>query len=362
MKLSHIIAAAAAPLALGGMLLTTAGAASAVTSPGTTGPGSFQFLTFDPTWNYTDGIQTTGGGAPVTEYQVKVQPPLNAPGQPPSALSSKMRTIPVKYLVESRISTPGSTTVYPDTLQSYADPNIVSTNLYWNAPAGLKVSDIQNLTADFTWAQGFNHGGSMRWQIDTPDGNIMVYYGDTSSSFQSGTQGSGDNMIAQADARFEGQGFAGSPMYDTLAHVLARTAPAGTVADEPVQSIGLVVDGGWGGAQKVTLADVTIGTSAGTSTYTPGTVSTGPSVTAWAADNSQPAYLYLAKVGGSQIAENTLTDTQGNTGGQFRVVDGMYMYNLPLSQLTDLTAQYKVGISFHTDGSDPAGLVQFGLK
>ena len=32
------------------------------------------------------------------------------------------------------------------------------------------MGQISNLTADFTWLQGHNAGGSMRWQIDTPDG------------------------------------------------------------------------------------------------------------------------------------------------------------------------------------------------
>ena len=32
------------------------------------------------------------------------------------------------------------------------------------------MGQISNLTADFTWLQRHNAGGSMRWQIDTPDG------------------------------------------------------------------------------------------------------------------------------------------------------------------------------------------------
>ncbi len=380
MRIRTLVAAAAAPLALGGLLLTTAGAASAGTSPGTTGPGSWQFLTFDPTWYFTDGIQTTQG-TPVTtvtahNYQAQVQPPINAPGQIPSVFSNKTRTIPVKYTVQKQdvtTTTTPTSTVYPGLLQSYADPGIVSTNLYWNAPAGLTVGQISNLTANFSWAQGSNHGGSLRWQIDTPDGNIWVYYGDLSTTFQSGTGGSGDNMMAQTDARFEGQGFAGSPQYDTLADVLARPAPAGTVADEPVQSIGLITDGGWGGAQAVQLdaasPAVTIVTSAGTSTYTPGTVQgnaqtstgTGP----WVSDTTDPMWISLTKLSSNAPAEpvdgSTITSTQGDSGGQFRVADGMYMYNLPMSQLNP-TAQYKVGISPNSDGSGAVGLVQFGLR
>lgn len=41
----------------------------------------------------------------------------------------------------------------------------------------------------------------------------------------------------------------------------------------------------------------------------------------------------------------------------------MYMYNLPVSQLPDLSATYQVGISFNPDGSSPVpATVLFGLK
>ena len=64
----------------------------------------------------------------------------------------------------------------------------------------------------------------------------------------------------------------------------------------------------------------------------------------------------------SQVVDENLVDTQGDSGGQYRVVDGMYMYNFPVSNLPDPTATYKIGISFHSDGSSPVGVVQFGTK
>jgi hypothetical protein len=76
-------------------------------------------------------------------------------------------------------------------------------------------------------------------------------------------------------------------------------------------------------------------------------------------------WISLTKISGNAppapVDETTITNTQGDSGGQFRVTDGFYMYNLPMSQL-DPTAQYQVGISPNSDGSHPAGVVQFGLK
>lgn len=374
---------------MSGFGLLTAGAGTAMAdtpaTPGTTGAGSWQFLTFDQSWAYTDGIQTTEG-TPVTavtghNYQATVKPPINAPGQIPSTFPKKSRTIPVKYVVQRQdvtTTTTPTSTVYPFVLSSDStgNPDTVASNLYWNAPDGLTVADITNLTADFLWSQGNNHGGSLRWQIDTTNGvTIYVYYGDTSDSFQSGNQGSGVNMMAQADARFEQQG--GTPYLGTLADVLARPVPGGgTIGSSPLQSIGLVVDAGWGGGQAVQLLAspgpaVTIGTTHGTSTYQPGNIqgetTSDPVAGPWVADTSTAMYLHLYKVSGqtpvSAIDEALITNTQGDLGGQFRVVDGMYMYNLPLNQLPDLTATYEVGITTHSDGSNPLPTpVQFGLK
>lgn len=374
------VAGASLALAAAGLLSAGAGAAMA-SGAGTTGPGSWAFLTFDSNFNYTNGIVTTGGGSPATSYRATVQQPINAPGQIPSVFSTnKTRTIPVKYTVQSQTCTPGSSTVYPGTLIS--EPTTVqplqpyATNLNWAPPSGssLTVSQIQSLIADYSWAQGSDHGGSMRWQIDTPDGALYVYYGDSSSDFQSDNNGvdfySGTDMRQLTDIRTEFQGF-NNPQYQTWTDVLADPAPTasyGTIGNEPVQDIGLVTDsGGWSGnGQQVTLQDASIVTPAGTATYTPGTTGTNPSCTDWTNDTTDSFWLSISKTSGAtpagQVNESTIDNTQGDTGGQFRLVNGFYMYNLPLSQLTDLTATYTIGISPNNNGSNPVGLVSFGLK
>jgi hypothetical protein len=373
------LTAGASALALSGLgLLASAGAASATAAPGTTGAGSWSF---DP-GDGSNAIQLPSTSTSTTTsaaYQAQVQQPINADGS--SVFSAKSRTIPVKYKVQKATTTRTTTTttdaVYPGVLDSEtawpgsppASPSYGA--LVYTPPAGATVADVSNLAADFTWQTGENHGGSMRWEINTPDGNIMIYYGDLNTSFQSGTDGSGVNMMLAADARFEASQLGhSSPPYDMLANILAAPAPGGgTIAGEPVNWINLTVDGGWGSPQKVQLSGVQETVKGVTSTYTPGTIlggsSTSSTTSPWVSTNSDPAWVYLYKTSGAtpaQVVDENLVNTQGDTGGQFRAVDGMYMYNFPVSNLPDPSATYKIGISFHSDGSDPVGLVQFGTK
>lgn len=373
---------AAAAVTGAGLLSAGAGAAMASGTPGTTGLGTWHFLTFHSDWVAHDGITHTTS-QPTVSYSATVQQPINAPGQIPSVFSNKTRTIPVKYKV-NKCTTPGaSADHYPGLLQSDttldpnaypgADPSWVATNVNWAPPRGstFTVSQITSLMAHFTWAQGSDYGGSLRWQVDTPDGALYVYYGDSSSQFQSATPDanaqSGTDMRQLSDIRVEFQGVT-NPIYQTWSDALGVTAPTaayGTLGNEPVQDIGLVTDSGWSAPQAVQLQDATIVTPLGTTTYTPGDVSSGGGSTTCAPDTADNFWVSLTKISGNAppapVDESTITDTQGDSGGQFRQVDGMYMYNLPMSQL-DPTAQYQVGISPNSNGSSPAGVVQFGLK
>ena len=126
-----------------------------------------------------------------------------------------------------------------------------------------------------------------------------------------------------------------------------------------------------GGTEQVNLSSTTPAVTISTSvtqdaTYTPGDVSSGGGSQTCANDTTDNFWLYLAEKSGAtpvqQIDESAVTDTQGDTGGQFRLANGFYMYNLPLSQLSDLTAVYTVGISPNNDGSNPISSVSLGLK
>jgi hypothetical protein len=201
--------------------------------------------------------QTSTSTTTSTDYQAQVQQPINADGS--SVFSAKRRTIPIKYKVQKQTVTTTTTTatVYPGVLDSENGLSYPAKGAYgalvWSPPSGsgLTVSDLTSLVAHYTWSAGADHGGSMRWEINTPDGNIQVYFGDPDS--------------------YEASQLGHSPMYDTLANVLAATVPSGiTIGNERVNWLNLTVDAGWGGPQKVTPQDVTIGTKLGTSTYTPG--------------------------------------------------------------------------------------------
>jgi hypothetical protein len=149
--------------------------------------------------------------------------------------------------------------------------------------------------------------------------------------------------------------------------MLSRPAPHGTIAQEPVTGISLVVDSGYTDpvGQKVHLSSVQITDNAGTSTYTPGTVTSGGGPQTCATDNSAPAYVYLNEVSGAtpgQVPDESLDSTQGDTGGQFRQVDGMYIYNFPVANLPDKSATYQFGIEVGSSTAVPAGVTAFGVK
>ena len=306
--------------------------------------------------SYTSGSWALDAPSTVTATAQVLQP-INADGS--SVFSQKSSTVPVKFKVSTTESFAfesigvGDSGVTPVAWPSPQHNDFSA--LSYTMPAGVTVADITNLTADFGWSFGANHGGGLRWQVVTPGGSIMVDYGDAATSLQGGTAGSGVNMVDSTLAnenRVESNQVGGT-MYTPWSYAVANFGGLS------VTRVDLVIDGGWGGDQILTLADATVGYTGGSSTFTmPAGVTTS--------SNTAPAWVYLAKVSGTtptQVDETTITSTQGDTGGQFRQVDGMYIYNLPVKQLTDKTATYKVGISFNPDGSDPAASpVGFGLK
>jgi hypothetical protein len=357
--MSRSIRMLAAATTAGGVALLglmTAGAASA----GTLTQGSWTFA----------GPETSS-----SSYSAQVQQPINADGS--SVFNNKGRTVPVQFKV-TRTDTTGfkfESVVGGDSGQTPSTSGVGENDYsvaHLTMPAGVTVNDLTGLTSDFSWAFGENHSGGFRWQVETTyngqPANIMVDYGDASNSLQSGTAGSGVNMINSSLAnqnRDESQQVGGT-LYTPWSYVQAN------FGSMPVNGIDLVVDGGWGTSansalatqthdQVINLTDAVVTWNGGSSTFTmPNTTTTTTQ------DNSQPAYVYLSKVSGatptSNIDESTLTSTQGDSGGQYRQVDGKYMYNLPIAGL-DTTATYEVGVSFQSNGNNPIpATVQFGLK
>jgi hypothetical protein len=359
------------------MVLLSAGTASATPGPGTYGPGSWFF---DPGTGL-NAIQVPGPPTTATStstaHQAQVQQPINADGS--SIFNHKSSTIPVKFKVQSQTVTTTTTTtgnaVYPGLLDSEQGATYPSVGDYgalsFTPPTGTTIGQISNLMASFAWQAGHNHAGSMRWSIVTPAGNFYVYYGDTCPFCQDGIGQSGTNMTTLGDQRVETpeNGPGAFKTWNDL--VTGNNGVNASDASLPVSEIDLVVDAGFAGTQQVQLSDVQITDQGVTSEYVPGSIAggtttstvTGPLVT----DNSAPAWISITKFNGATpigpIDESTLTSTQGDVGGQFRQVDSMYMYNLPVNDLGDPSATYQVGVSFHSDGSSPVpSTVKFGLK
>jgi hypothetical protein len=105
----------------------------------------------------------------------------------------------------------------------------------------LTVSELTNLTAIYDVVEGNCGGGSLRWSIVTPEGNVFVYYGATPSFTDcSGAEGqSGINLLSLGDARVDSsQVYAGTQVNTWDAFVAANP-------DLVVEEVILVADGGW---------------------------------------------------------------------------------------------------------------------
>jgi hypothetical protein len=118
-----------------------------------------------------------------------------------------------------------------------------------------QVSDITFLGTDYNMTTGDCGGGSPRFEIDTPSGNIFVYIGPAPNftACGSGWQTTG-NLLASPDLRVDTSQVGGT-FYDTWANAVAL---AGTYA---VSDLVVVVDGGWsqaGGVQTALIDNVTV--------------------------------------------------------------------------------------------------------
>jgi hypothetical protein len=340
----RIIVKAAALAAVSAGTLGLGGAMASAASAGTTTQGS---------WTLTAPETSTSSSS------AQVLQPINADGS--SVFNNKSRTVPVQFKV-IKTSTNGfkfESIVNGDSGQAPVTSGIGENDYSaasYSPPSGTTVDQLTSLVADYSWQFGTDHGGSLRWSITLDNGkSIFVYFGDEpNTTSESASNGSGVNLLNAGDLRFDTSQVGGT-FYDTWANAQAL-ASGHTVSD-----VSLVVDGGWAGDQILNLSDAKVTVNGSTSTFTMPTTTTTTTQ-----DNSAPAWVYLSKVSGatptSNIDETTLTSTQGDSGGQYRQVDGKYMYNLPIAGL-DTTATYEVGVSFQSDGHNPIPTpVHFGLK
>jgi hypothetical protein len=296
----------------------------------------------DPAQSYSDSTTTAPGP---TVYKTAVRPPINADGS--SNFAAKRGVIPVQFDVLAATSTVTTTTrtYAPPVWQSIggtADPSDDYTGAFFVPSTPMTVADIANLSANYVFTSGDCFGGSLRWTIDTPQGQVYAYYGTPGGSDQgcSGSNsGSGQNLITTGitPLRFEVQG-AGSPVYIDYASAMAL---AGT---RTVNYIGLVLDSGWKANQTADVSNVTVNDN----TWVPKTTENLGSTTdpgAFAKTCNIPAAMmkvYKAdNTATGAINETTDSVQLKDSGVYFRQVDCKYIYNLDVSTLTGV-GSYKV--------------------
>ncbi len=345
----------------------------------------------------TQKTETRNGS--FSSYNAQIQQPINPNGS--STWPAKRGVIPVQFKLtaspttEQRTVTTTTTTITKVPSFKSIGSDAVGYN-DWSAlthvpPAKTKVSDIHDLTANYTWVTGNHHGGSLRWVINTPGGPIWVHFGQYPNFGNDGNVGGpgmGANMIAQTDARFDASS-RGGPVYATWADIL------NLYGNDTVDSIALTIDGGWkkdvpgsngNGDQEVNLSSVVfngvikdiedsytgghdtveawspgspdVTSDANTAQWVPGPTGT-PVQT-----NVPSAYIKVKKFNdgvGYEVVNETLSSAQGDDSGKFRQIDGKYMYNLKIESLTG-AGDYMVYMDVNGDGTLEEAPGVFSLK
>lgn len=271
---------------------------------------------------YPGGWSAYPGQATVS--QTSVQQPINADGS--SNFKATRGVIPVKFAL--------ATGTGPFVFASYNNGSIPWSWLSYAPSPAMTIADITSLSAVYAFTTGNCYGGSLRWEIDTASGkNLFVYYGTTPNFTDcNGTANqSAVNLLALTDSRVDTSQFVGGTFYDTWAHALTF------LGSQSVDSVALVLDGGWGGDQVVSLTSATVNTN----TFI---VPTGSSAVAPTC-NLPGATIKITRTSGagSGSVNETTTIQPNDTNGVFRVVDCKYMYNLDVSSLSGVGI-YKVEV------------------
>jgi hypothetical protein len=341
-----------------GLMLMSAGAASAAPSSVT----EFDNIALGDSWWLessteitTDVTTTTSTESQTTpgSYKAQVQQPINPDGT--STWPAKRGVIPVQFkltksdTVQRKTDTTTTTTVTKvpsfKSIGSDSESHNDWAALTHVPPSGTTVASLTDIRSDFDWLNGStNHTGSLRWVISTAAGNIDAYYGSLPNFTDNGGPGSGDNLIAQTDARFDPPGGEWVKTWNDI---------VGTYGTQPVLSVYLVVDAGdqeldlhgatVNGSHKDVLDSYTGGHDT-VEAWSPGQpdVVTVPgtwetiSTSAGVQTNAVPAKIVVIKSPNDPTpidVSESLSSAQGDTSGYFRQIDGKYMYNLKAETL-----------------------------
>jgi hypothetical protein len=301
----------------------------------------------------TDVTQQSRTRTVAGDFTSQIQQPINPDGT--STWPAKRGVIPVQFkltksdTVQRKTDTTTTTTVTKvpsfKSIGSDSESHNDWAALTHVPPSGTTVASLTDIRSDFDWLNGStNHTGSLRWVISTAAGNIDAYYGSLPNFTDNGGPGSGDNLIAQTDARFDPPGGEWVKTWNDI---------VGTYGTQPVLSVYLVVDAGdqeldlhgatVNGSHKDVLDSYTGGHDT-VEAWSPGQpdVVTVPgtwetiSTSAGVQTNAVPAKIVVIKSPNDPTpidVSESLSSAQGDTSGYFRQIDGKYMYNLKAETL-----------------------------
>jgi hypothetical protein len=277
-------------------------------------------------------------------HQAAVQQPINTDG------SSKFKAngnsvIPVKFA----LSQGTGPFVFESIGSDASTDNDYSYLTFTPSSPALTFKDITELSAAYAFTKGNCYGGSLRWSVRTsPTQSVFIYYGDYPNFTDCSTNNqSNTNMIGMSDLRYDLTQY-GGPFYGSYADAQAL------VGNLPIIRVSLVLDGGWGGDQRVTLTSATVATAAFSDTLTPHETPPTPICP------TGVAYIGITKVAGSDqgAVNEPMTIQPQDSNGIFRIVDCKYMYNLATSSLMG-AGKYNVVATI--DGM-PLTVATFDLK
>jgi hypothetical protein len=280
----------------------------------------------DTTVATSNGVWTAHPGQSTT-YQTTVQP-INADGTSNFKASGKA-VIPVKFSLSI-----GTGPLVFESVLSDALPDNDYSFASFTPSASVLFKDITRLSSTFTFTEGNCFGGSLRWSVRvSATQSVFIYYGDYPNFTDCRTSSqSGTNLIALSDLRFDTSQVGGT-FYDSYLGAVSL------VGDLPIVRASLVLDGGWGGDQRVALTSATFGANGYTDTFAPASSGAGTPTCALPTN----ATIKIAKTDGTSTGDvnEPLTIQPNDSNSTFRVVDCKLMYNLASGSLSG-AGTYKV--------------------
>jgi hypothetical protein len=251
-------------------------------------------------------------------YTASIQQPVNTDGSSVFKANGKA-VVPIKFSLSKGLGAFVFESIGSDS-SADNDYSYVS----YSPPSTLLFKDVTSLVADYSFSLGSCHGGSLRWSVRvSPTQSVFIYYG-ASPSFAncSGLDSqSGTNMISLTDLRYDTSQVGGT-FYDDHAGAVAL------VGNMPIVRASLVLDSGWGGDQRLTLASASVNDS----TFTPDPA-TLPAPTCDLPTNATIKVTKTSAATAGAVNEPLIVQSADNSG-VLKVVDCKLMYNLATSSLS----------------------------